>query len=119
MKKQSMPSFAVAVILLAAILAIVYFASVLTQTTERVNNFDECAAAGNPVMETYPAQCNTPDGRHFVQEIPPEDRWKVVPPAENCRNLCGDGVCQEIVCMAIGCPCAETVSSCPQDCSRD
>lgn len=33
-----------------------------------------------------------------------------------CENLCGDGICQEIVCMAIGCPCAETTESCPQDC---
>ena len=35
---------------------------------------------------------------------------------EGCRDLCGDGVCQEIVCMAIGCPCAETPKTCPQDC---
>jgi len=34
----------------------------------------------------------------------------------NCENLCGDGTCQEIVCMAIGCPCAETPITCPQDC---
>lgn len=33
-----------------------------------------------------------------------------------CRNLCGDGKCQQIVCMAIGCPCAETKATCPQDC---
>ncbi len=34
----------------------------------------------------------------------------------NCENLCGDGTCQEIVCMAIGCPCSETTRTCPQDC---
>jgi putative hemolysin len=33
-----------------------------------------------------------------------------------CKDLCGDGMCQEIVCMAIGCPCAESVKNCPQDC---
>ena len=33
-----------------------------------------------------------------------------------CKNLCGNGVCEEIVCMAIGCPCAETPATCPQDC---
>lgn len=33
-----------------------------------------------------------------------------------CKDFCGDGVCQEIVCMAIGCPCAETKATCPQDC---
>jgi hypothetical protein len=34
-----------------------------------------------------------------------------------CVDRCGDGVCQEIVCMAVGCPCAETPTSCPQDCA--
>ncbi len=33
-----------------------------------------------------------------------------------CQDLCGDGICQEIVCEAIGCPCAETTESCPKDC---
>ena len=37
-----------------------------------ITNFEECAAAGNPVMESYPAQCRTADGRLFVQEIPPQ-----------------------------------------------
>lgn len=37
-------------------------------------------------------------------------------PGESCKDLCGNGTCQEIVCMAIGCPCAETKESCPQDC---
>ncbi|MDD5145998.1 MAG: hypothetical protein PHF44_04120 [Candidatus Pacebacteria bacterium] len=35
---------------------------------------------------------------------------------EICKDLCGDGTCQEIVCLALGCPCAETKQSCPQDC---
>ncbi len=35
-----------------------------------------------------------------------------------CRNLCGDGVCQKMVCMAVGCPCAETATSCPEDCNK-
>lgn len=33
-----------------------------------------------------------------------------------CRDFCGDGICQEIVCFAIGCPCAETKENCPEDC---
>jgi putative hemolysin len=35
-----------------------------------------------------------------------------------CKDLCGDGICQEIVCMAIGCPCPETKESCPIDCGE-
>ena len=38
-------------------------------------------------------------------------------PVPTCVNKCGDGVCAEIVCQGIGCPCAETKTSCPQDCS--
>jgi hypothetical protein len=34
-----------------------------------------------------------------------------------CKNGCGNGTCEEIVCMAVGCPCAETAQTCPQDCS--
>jgi len=33
-----------------------------------------------------------------------------------CKDLCGDGICQEITCMAIGCPCPETPKTCPEDC---
>jgi hypothetical protein len=35
-----------------------------------ITNFEECAAAGNPVMESYPEQCMTPDGRSFTRDIP-------------------------------------------------
>jgi len=35
-----------------------------------------------------------------------------------CEDMCGDGTCQEMVCMAEGCPCAETPESCPEDCKQ-
>jgi len=34
-----------------------------------VTSFEECAAAGNPIMESYPRQCSTPDGKHFTENI--------------------------------------------------
>lgn len=34
-----------------------------------VTNFRECVESGNPVMESYPAQCRTPDGRTFTEDI--------------------------------------------------
>ena len=34
-----------------------------------ISNFEECVAAGNPVMESHPRQCRTVDGAHFVEEI--------------------------------------------------
>lgn len=33
-----------------------------------------------------------------------------------CKDFCGDGTCQEVVCMAVGCPCAESSNLCPKDC---
>ncbi|MBW3017285.1 hypothetical protein KY316_02845 [Candidatus Woesearchaeota archaeon] len=33
----------------------------------QITNFDECAAAGNPVMESYPRQCRA-NGQTFVEE---------------------------------------------------
>lgn len=36
--------------------------------TPTVNSFEECVAAGNPVMESYPRQCSA-DGKTFVEEL--------------------------------------------------
>ncbi|TSC85691.1 MAG: hypothetical protein G01um10148_1077 [Parcubacteria group bacterium Gr01-1014_8] len=33
-----------------------------------ITNFDECAAAGNSIMESYPRQCSA-NGQTFVEEI--------------------------------------------------
>ncbi len=35
----------------------------------QITNFEECAAAGNAIMESYPEQCRTSDGRTFVRQI--------------------------------------------------
>src|SRR3989338_10780006 len=39
------------------------------QNSSPVANFEECVKAGNPVMESYPRQCNH-NGQNFVEEIP-------------------------------------------------
>lgn len=36
---------------------------------EDIKNFEECERAGYPVLETYPRQCKTPDGRTFTEKI--------------------------------------------------
>ncbi len=36
-----------------------------------VKNFEDCLDAGYPIMESYPRQCKTPDGRTFAEEITP------------------------------------------------
>lgn len=53
---------------LALISAGYYYWTNQKNTDSNINSFDECVAAGNPVMESYPEQCNA-DGKHFVRDI--------------------------------------------------
>jgi hypothetical protein len=39
-------------------------------TIGQVTNFNECVAAGGPVMESYPRQCRYGD-KTFVEEVKP------------------------------------------------
>lgn len=68
---------------------------------------------GSSVGRTGPscefAEC---PGGAAATPIPPAGSG--APPA--CKNECGNGSCQEMVCQAVGCPCSETKQSCPQDC---
>ncbi len=52
-------------------IAIFLLLAVITgcEPTREVTNFEQCAQAGNPVMESYPMQCRTADGRTFVQSV--------------------------------------------------
>lgn len=81
----------------------------------KITSYDECVAAGNVILRSMPPQCVTRDGKRFVGQSP---KPLVTPEAkvEACKDSCGDGECQEVVCLALGCPCAETRESCPQDC---
>lgn len=62
-------------ILAAAIFVLDRTSQETEQTSIAVNSFDECFAAGYPVMESYPEQCVTPDGRSFTREITNEDEY--------------------------------------------
>jgi putative hemolysin len=74
----------------------------------KVNNFTDCANNGYAIMETYPRQCRDPiSGKTFTEVI---DNKPI------CEDKCGDGVCQEITCQAVGCPCSESADLCPGDC---
>ena len=70
--------------------------------------FEACLAAGGKVSPDKGGTCTTESGTVFVK--PQKDARSA------CKDLCGDGKCQEIVCMAVGCPCAESPKSCPSDC---
>ncbi len=38
-------------------------------SAENILSFDDCVAAGNPVMESYPRQCKTPAGKTFTEQV--------------------------------------------------
>ena len=40
-----------------------------TVALDQIQSFEDCAAAGLPVMESNPRQCATPDGRTYAEEI--------------------------------------------------
>lgn len=104
--------------LLCSFIALFVFASTGCAQTSGSSNpneplkaptsYEECVAQGNKVLKSYPGQCVTKEGLRFFQPVKRDHA--------DCKNLCGNGTCEEIVCMAVGCPCAESVATCPQDC---
>lgn len=59
----------IGVLVVFAVLGVGYFIIRSGNPTPSATTFEECVAAGNPVMESYPRQCNTKDGKHFVEDI--------------------------------------------------
>ena len=60
----------VLVLILIVLVGIGYLVFRSPNDTElAITNFEECVEAGNAVMESYPRQCRTEDGKLFVEEI--------------------------------------------------
>lgn len=64
MRKDILIIVALFVVALVALGAVIFIPN---NNAVAITNFDECAAAGYPIMESYPEQCRTPDGRIFVR----------------------------------------------------
>lgn len=86
----------------------VFTEPIFPPVSDTIASFDDCVDAGYLVMESYPRQCRTAQGDLFVEEI----EQKI------CDDQCGNGTCEEIVCLGEGCPCAETSESCEVDCKE-
>lgn len=54
--------------------------------TREINSFEECVEAGYPVAESYPRQCQTPDGRNFVEELTGGTGRVCTQEAKQCPN---------------------------------
>lgn len=79
MEKNLVPLIILSLVLAALIGAglgyfIGYDHGIEAPTDEAITSFEDCAAAGYPVMESYPEQCRTPDGVTYVREIPEEEK---------------------------------------------
>ena len=66
MKKRNLRKVMVIVIILAVVISLVIISF---YKESKISNFEECAAAGYLVGESYPRQCWTPGGKHFIEEI--------------------------------------------------
>jgi hypothetical protein len=64
-----------------------------------ITNFEECAAAGNPVMESYPRQCRAQDGRLFVEDAP-QSPMSDGPNQEMQANGCAVAGCSMQLCVS-------------------
>ena len=72
MKEHSIVGLsAVAVVLTLIAVALMQF--VPASRASAITDFEGCAAAGYPVMESYPRQCAVPGGDVFVENIDPID----------------------------------------------
>lgn len=63
--------------------------------SKSVNSFKDCAKY-YPVMESYPEQCNTPDGKHFVRELSDEEKKKLIPPGGSVGSNSGK-ICAQVI----------------------
>lgn len=85
-----------------------------------VANFDECAAAGNPVMESYPRQCRA-NGKNFVEQI---NKAVACTPDQRNAQVCAQiysPVCAKVNIQCIKAPCNpifETFSNACEACKN-
>jgi hypothetical protein len=61
--------FVIAFLGFIIILLVVVYITLDSKTVREINSFEECVAFGFPVMESYPRQCRTADGRNFVEIV--------------------------------------------------
>lgn len=66
---------AIAILGIAVAITVTYFISFQNQQQKlkAINSFEDCAKL-YPVMESYPEQCNTPDGKHFTRDLLDEEK---------------------------------------------
>jgi eight-cysteine-cluster-containing protein len=54
--------------IILSVLVLLYGFFNAQKDSKMITSFEECISAGYPVLESYPPQCKTSDGRNFVEE---------------------------------------------------
>lgn len=78
----------ICIVVLVVVFGVVWMLSTKEASKPSVTNFEECVTAGNPVMESYPRQCNA-GGQTFVEKIDTTSSEPVACTME--AKLCPDG----------------------------
>jgi hypothetical protein len=63
----------------------------LAVPTDTINSFDECAAAGNPIMESYPEQCAA-NGQTFTRKLSATEKKNLNPATTDWQTFNGQGI---------------------------
>ncbi|HXK32321.1 MAG TPA: hypothetical protein VJ378_02535, partial [Candidatus Paceibacterota bacterium] len=61
--------FVLALIIVFVIVFLVLNHKTVEAPTTSIDSFEKCTEAGNAIMESYPRQCRTEDGRIFTEDI--------------------------------------------------
>jgi len=77
------------------------------------SSYDKCVTEGGRILKTMPPKCINSEGQILVRPTAEASKRRL------CSDLCGNGQCEEIVCMGEGCPCAENAKTCATDCTKN
>lgn len=80
MNKKVLP-----ILLLFTFLGVLIFSYLLIQRNNTITSFEECVAAGYPIMTSYPEQCSVPNGPTFTHQIDEITTW--VPQSVESMNV--------------------------------
>ena len=89
---------AILVISIASAAGYFVFSQDLKEKVGAINSFEECAKH-YPVMESYPEQCKTPDGKHFTRELSEEEKQRLVSPLEPSTSVSNETAADSINCI--------------------
>ncbi|PIY59946.1 hypothetical protein COY95_04365 [Candidatus Woesearchaeota archaeon CG_4_10_14_0_8_um_filter_47_5] len=84
--------YSIFILLSAALLTLTALSACTAPPDQQpITSFEECATAGNPVMESYPRQCRTQTGALFVEVVnaaAPQDAVHTCTPEESAAVAC-------------------------------